>query len=144
MEIFKTASLKDISDIIDSCSKEDWSVGADGTFGKIDPTAYVILEEIFSILEQRYDISSIKFFNNVYDELAYEWHNDSSNPTETEIKLTALVYLDKCAGSQLEIKVDNNPIVINPQPYELIVFDNLKEHRAVGSSHGPILKYTFL
>jgi hypothetical protein len=55
-------SLSDSSNIIDNISTDvDWSLGADGDEGNIDSTAFILLEEIFNILNQRLEISSIKF-----------------------------------------------------------------------------------
>lgn len=145
MDKIKILKLLDISDILDNISTNiDWSTGADGNDGPVDPLAYVILEELYSVLEHRNPISSIKLFKNVYDPLAYEWHVDNSNPTESNVTSTALVYLPTCNGTEIEYKENDNIIKYKPKPYDLIILDSYVEHRAVGKLHGPVLKYTFL
>lgn len=145
MDKVKTYNLSDISDLIDSIStSEDWSVGADGDGGSVDSFPYIVLEELYRILDHRNETSSIKFFKNVSDALAYEWHCDNENVTETEIVSTALIYFPGCRGSTLEIKQDNVVTKYNPKAYDLIVFDSNVEHRATGKFHGPVMKYTFL
>lgn len=141
MDKIKIVSLSNISEIIDQISnKENWSIGADGDCGNTDPVAFLVLEEIYNLLGDRPNTSSIKFFKNVEDHLAYDWHSDDSNPTETQISKTALVYLKGCENSGIEFK----DLTYYPKPYDLLIFDNDVEHRAVDYSHGPVLKYTFL
>jgi hypothetical protein len=141
MDTITLANIKHISDIVNSISTEtNWSTGADGTGGTIDPVAYIILEDLYNILDHRYDISSIKLFNNVTDTLAYEWHTDNSNPTESNITKTVLVYLLGCEGTTIEFRNQT----YKPHPYDVIILDGQVEHRAVGKYHGPVLKYTFL
>lgn len=145
MDKVKILNLSEISDVIDNIDTSiDWSVGADGTSGPVDSLSYVVLEQLYKILGHRNQTSSIKLFNNVDDRLAYEWHEDKSNPTETEIKSTALVYLLDCEGSEIEIKDNNSSISYKPKKYDLIIFDSNVSHRAKGEKHGPVMKYTFL
>lgn len=141
MDTITFASIKHISDIVNRLSTEtNWSTGADGTSGTVDSIAYIILEELYNILNHRPDISSIKLFNNVTDPLAYEWHMDTSNPTETTITKTVLVYLPNCEGTAIEFQSHTH----YTNPYDVIVLGGHVDHRAVGSFHGPVLKYTFL
>lgn len=121
-------------------STEDWSVGSDGSGGNPDPFAFLILEEIYSHLNARLEISSIKHFKNVSDPLAYKWHRDDSNPSENNISKVALVYLPGCENSAIEFRHS----IYYPKPCDLLLFDNNVEHRGSGDKHGPVLKYTFL
>lgn len=145
MDKIKILSLSDISDIIDNINtSSDWSEGADGLSGEVDSLSYVVIEQLYQLLGHRNQTSSIKLFNNVDDTLAYEWHEDNSNPTETKITSTALVYLPSCEGSEIEIKDNNSLINYKPKRYDLIVLDSDVPHRAKGKKHGPVMKVTFL
>lgn len=145
MDKVKFLNLSDISDILDRINTStNWSIGADGTSGTVDPLSYVVLEQLYNLLEHRQQTSSIKLFNNVDDQLAYEWHEDNSNPTETEITSTALIYLSNCDGSELEIKDNDSVINYKPKQYDLVVLSPDTSHRAKGKKHGPVMKYTFL
>jgi hypothetical protein len=141
MNFIEIYSLSDSSNIIDSISTNvDWSLGADGNEGNIDSTAFILLEEIFNILNQRLEISSVKFIKNVTDKAAYEWHCDNNNPTEMNITKTALLYLPNCTGSSIELENKT----YNVKPYDLLIFDSTVNHRALGNYHGPLLKYTLI
>jgi hypothetical protein len=141
MDTITFASIEHISDIVNQlATEENWSVGADGAAGSVSSVAYLILEELYHFLDSRPEVSSIKLFNNVTDPLAYEWHVDNSNPTETSITKTVLVYLPKCEGSVIEFKSQSHYV----NPYDVIILDSNVDHRAVGQFHGPVLKYTFL
>jgi hypothetical protein len=141
MDTIKFASIEHISDIVKQLPTDtNWSTGADGTSGAVDPIAYIILEDLYDMLGHRADVSSIKLFNNVTDPLAYEWHADTSNPTETKITSTVLVYLPNCQKTAIEFR-DHTYYV---KPYDVIILGGNVEHRAVGEFHGPVLKYTFL
>ena len=118
----------------------NWSAGADGNGGNVDPISFLILEEIYNILNCRPQWSSIKFFKNVSDKLAYEWHADRDNPTETLITSSVLVYLPDCENSTIEF----SDHVYTATPYDVVIFDSSTLHRAGGNQHGPVLKYTFL
>ena len=145
MDKIKILNLSEISDIIDNINTStDWSEGADGSSGEVDSLSYIVIEHIYELLNHRNQTSSIKFFRNVDDALAYEWHEDNSNPTETEITSTALVYLSNCEGSEIEIKDDDSLINYKPQRYDLIVLGANVPHRAKGKKHGPVMKVTFL
>jgi hypothetical protein len=141
MSYFSVASIKHISSLIDQFNlKEDWSVGCDGAGGTSDPIAFLILEEIYLHLNNRPEISSIKYFKNISDPLAYDWHRDDGNSRERNISKVALVYLTNCDGSAIEFKSG----VYHPKPYDLLLFNNDVEHRGLNDRHGPLLKYTFI
>jgi hypothetical protein len=141
MNNIDTYHLGNFSNLIDNIStQQNWSVGADGYGGIADSTAFVLLEEIYRILNQRLEISSIKFIKNVTDSAAYEWHTDADNPTENNITKTALLYLPTCIGSILEFSNQT----YYAEPYNLIIFNSGVRHRAVGQTHGPLLKYTLI
>jgi hypothetical protein len=141
MNTVELHSLNNLSNVIDSISTNvEWSLGADGNEGSIDSTSFIVLEEIFNILNQRLEISSIKFIKNVTDKAAYEWHCDNNNPTEMNITKTALLYLPNCNGSSIELENQ----IYNVKPYDLFIFGGAVNHRALGSYHGPLLKYTLI
>jgi hypothetical protein len=142
MSCFSVANVKHVSLIVDQLAlTEDWSFGRDGQGGITDPAAFLILEEIYTHLNNmRLEISSIKYFKNIEDPLAYEWHRDDSNPRESDISTSALVYLPGCEGSAIEFRDE----IYYPNPYDLILFKNNVEHRGLNTKHGPLLKYTFL
>jgi hypothetical protein len=141
MSYFSVASIKHISSLIDQSNlKEDWSVGQDGTGGTSNPIAFLILEEIYLYLNTRLEISSIKYFKNISDPLAYDWHRDDSNLREKNISKVALAYLTGCEGSAIEFRSGT----YYPKPYDLLLFNNDAEHRGLNNKHGPLLKYTFI
>lgn len=138
---FVIASIKHISKFVDQLNlSHDWSVGHDGSGGTPDPVAFLILEEIYTQLAARPEVSSIKYFTNITDPLAYSWHRDDSNPKETHISKVALVYLTGCEDSAIEFR----HTVYCPKPYDLMLFNNDVEHRGLNNKHGPLLKYTFI
>lgn len=145
MDKIRILKLSEISDILDNINtSNDWSQGADGSSGEVDSLSYIVVEQLYKLLDHRNEISSIKLFRNVDDALAYEWHEDNSNPTETKITSTALVYLPNCEGSEIEIKDNKSLISYKPKQYDLIVLDSDVPHRAKGKKHGPVIKVTFL
>lgn len=140
---FQQHDLSHLSMILD-CINEDncFSFGVDGDQNAINPSVYLIIEEIYNILGYRKEILSIKLFKELEDSLAYEWHTDDSTPTEKDLTLTAVLYLKGCEGSKIEIKNPNLQL-ISAEPYKLIFLPKTVEHRAFGNFHKNFLKFTF-
>ena len=138
-------NVSEISFLLDSLdSSTDWSIGSDGEGGQCPPSVFAVLEYIYStILPDRPDYSSIKYFSKINDAKAFEWHDDRENPTEVNITHTVLVYLPGCLGSNLEILVNDRSVILQPVPYDLITINAGTLHRAIGEWHGQLLKFTF-
>lgn len=136
--MYNRPDLKSLIDLFD-ISQNSWSDGADYSGGTTDPISFIILEELYEILGDRYKYSTIKYINRLTDIKAYEWHIDSDNPNERSISTVALVYLPNCEKSHIEFESG----VYIPKPYDIIIFGHDVRHRAVGDTHGPLLKYTF-
>jgi hypothetical protein len=141
--IFEEHSLSSISNILQTLKTDsNYSAGRDGGDYNFPIEAYLIIEEIFNILGHRSELLSVKYFNSLDDQLAYEWHTDDSNITEQDLTLTAILYLPGCQGSVIQIK---NPSVTNiiATPYKLLLIPKEIEHRAYGVEHKHFLKFTF-
>lgn len=137
IKTYDLTSLNSIIDLIDT--SEPFSFGVDGDQVAVNPLVYLIIEEIFSLLNERKEILSIKFFKDLNDALAYEWHTDDSTPGEEEISLTAILYLNGCEGSKIEFRSK----IICPNPYDLILIPRNVSHKAHGNFHKNFLKFTF-
>jgi hypothetical protein len=137
-EVYNRLDLKNLIDLYD-INQESWADGADYNGGIADPLSFVILEELFTMLGDRYEYSTIKYIKSLTDKKAYDWHIDSDNPNETNIETVALVYLPTCEQSQIEFEDG----VYNPRAYDIVIFKKNVTHRAIGNTHGPLLKYTF-
>ena len=119
----------------------NFSYGKDGDNILPKPEIFILVEEIYQVIQKRLEISSIKYIETLDDELAYEWHSDDLNPNEMDITDSFLLYLPGCETSVLEIKGSNS---ITPNPYELYHMDTKLIHRAGKGFHGKVMKFTFL
>jgi hypothetical protein len=138
----KIYDLSYFSNVIDTVSFQDnFSYGADGDNIPPPTAVFVIVEELFNILGHRPEISSIKYFKEIDDQLAFEWHTDDTNPKESVINHVFLLYLPGCEGSVLEIE---NSDEIVAEPYRLIYLDNSVVHKGKLPYHGKLLKFTFI
>lgn len=140
--MIKLYDLSYFSNIIDKIVFQDnFSYGADGNATYPPTEIFIIIEELYNILGSRPEISSIKYFKEISDDLAFDWHTDDTNPAEPAINHVFLLYLPGCEGSCLEIK---NSISINAMPYQLIYLDNSVMHKGKPPYHGRLMKFTFV
>lgn len=140
--MIKIYDLSYFSNIIDRITfQSSFSYGADGDSIPPPTEIFIIIEELYNILGRRPEISTIKYFKEINDELAFDWHTDDTNPTETTINHIFLLYMPGCEGSCLEIK---DSISINAMPYQLIYLDNLVMHRGKPPYHKRLMKFTFV
>jgi hypothetical protein len=140
--MIKSYDLSYFSNIIDKISfQHDFSYGADGNNIPPPTEIFIIVEELYNILGARPEISSIKYFKQINDDLAFVWHTDDTNPAEPFINHVFLLYLPGCNGSVLEIKDSDDIIAI---PYQLIYLDKSVMHRGKIPYHGRLVKFTFI
>jgi hypothetical protein len=140
--MIKVYDLSYFSNIIDKIVFEDnFSYGADGNNIPPPTEVFIVIEELYNILGSRHEISSIKYFKEINDELAFDWHTDDTNPAEPTINHIFLLYLPGCEGSYLEIKDSTD---ITAAPYQLIYLDNSVIHRGKPPYHGRLMKFTFI
>jgi len=140
--MIKVYDLSYFSNIIDKIVFEDnFSYGADGNNIPPPTEVFIVIEELYNILGSRPEISSIKYFKEINDELAFDWHTDDTNPAEPTINHIFLLYLPGCEGSYLKIKDSTDITAI---PYQLIYLDNTVIHRGKPPYHGRLMKFTFI
>jgi hypothetical protein len=136
-------SLSNLSMILQTVDLDkNYSMGRDGGAYQFPVAVYLIVEEIFNILGDRKEILSIKYFSSLDDQLAYDWHTDDTNITESDLTLTAIFYLPGCEGSVLQVK-NSDVTDINAVPYKLLLIPKEVQHRAYGTHHKHFLKFTF-
>lgn len=101
-----------------------WESG-DGAINEyVPPYLFMLLEDFFVQLGQRYELSCAKSIPEVTDMLSQEWHSDGDNPDDPDTKLTILIY--RCYGAVLQIDAGDVYTEIEPYPGRVVVLDNTR------------------